>query len=74
MKFAVWFSLIGPAVNFFRGLLAGSGFSFKLLDRRSRDLASVDEEPTCRAFEENAVVAFAGDNHLDVVTAYRLGS
>ena len=46
---------------------SGSGLLLEFLDRRAGDLAAVDEEPAFGPFEQNAVVAFAGDDHLHVV-------
>lgn len=45
-------------VNFFDGAF-GKRVVLEFLDRRSLDLAAVDEEPTLGPLEENAVVPFA---------------
>jgi hypothetical protein len=41
--------------------------SFKVFHRFAGDLAAIDEESAFGPFEQDAVVTFARDDHLDVV-------
>lgn len=44
----------------------------QILDRLPGDLASVHKESTFCPFKENAIVAFARDNHFDIVRHFDL--
>jgi len=54
------------AINLFDGTFR-QWIVFEVFHRRPDDLAAVDKESTFGAFEENAVVTFAGDNHFHIV-------